>query len=294
MNNPQEPLHRFTNHLITERGLSLNTVQAYRRDLNQFTEYLERNAVRLNQVTGEIVSRFIRNLKESRLSDASIARKLSALKMYARFLCSEEIITNDFTELLESRKTPRRLPEPLSIPRVKRLLLTPGRQDTRDRVLLELLYACGLRVSELVSLRVGDIDLEKRLLRCLGKGDKERLVPLGASACRWIAAYLAERSRRGDHLDRSAHLFSGRSYGVLTRQTVWRLVRMYARRAGISQRVTPHTLRHSFATHLLSGGADLRVIQEMLGHARLSTTQIYTHVDTSRLKQIYRATHPRA
>jgi integrase/recombinase XerD len=294
MMNPQEPLHRFTNHLVTERGLSRNTVQAYRRDLEQFTAYLNRIALPLDQVDRESVARFIRHLKEGGLSDASIARKLSALKMFSRFLCSEKVIEADFTEFLESRKTPLRLPEPLSIARVRRLLDMPGRGTIRDRAILELLYACGLRVSELVSLRVGDVDLEQRRVRCLGKGEKERLIPLGASACRWIAAHLAERRRRGDRLDRAAPLFGGRASGALTRQSVWRMVKAYARHAGITQRVTPHTLRHSFATHLLGGGADLRVIQELLGHARLSTTQRYTHVDTSRLKRIYRAAHPRA
>jgi integrase/recombinase XerD len=294
MNNPQEPFHRFTNHLITERGLSPNTVQAYSSDLQQFASYLQRIAVPLERVTGEIVARFIRHLKEQGLSDASVARKLSALKMYARFLCSEKVIETDFTEFLESRKTPQHLPEPLSVARVKRLFVMPGGPSRRDRAILGLLYACGLRVSELISLRVGDIDISQRWVRCRGKGEKERLIPLGASACVWVAAYLAERSRRGDLLDSSSPLFVGRGCRALTRQTVWRLVKSYAQCAGIAQRVTPHTLRHSFATHLLSGGADLRAIQEMLGHARLSTTQRYTHVDTSRLKKVYRAAHPRA
>lgn len=294
MSNLQEPLLRFTNHLVTERGLSRNTVQAYRRDLEQFTAYLKRIAVSLDQVDGETVACFIRYLKEGGLSDASIARKLSALKMFSRFLCSEKVIEADFTEFLESRKAPQHLPEPLSIARVRRLLDVPGRGRIRDRAILELLYACGLRVSELVSLRVGDVDLQQRQVRCLGKGEKERQIPLGASACRWISAHLAERRRRGERLDRAAPLFSGRVSGALTRQTVWRLVKGYARHAGITQRVTPHALRHSFATHLLGGGADLRVIQELLGHARLSTTQRYTYVDTSRLKRIYRAAHPRA
>ena len=288
----QDQIHNFANHLAAERGLSPNTIAAYQRDLEQLAETAGCEGVN-GLCTGHVV-KYLEMLRISGQADSSIARKLSAVKMFARFLLSEGAIDEDFTEPLESRKAERKIPEPLSLPRVKRFLASPNvrhPKQLRDRVMFELLYGCGLRVSELVSLRETDIDLENGFVHCTGKGGKERVVPLGRVAAAWIARYLARQvsCRRP-----AKWMFPGRHGRPLVRQEVWRLTKRYAARAGITQRVTPHTMRHSFATHLLGGGADLRAIQEMLGHARLSTTQIYTHVDMDRLKQVYRAAHPRA
>jgi integrase/recombinase XerD len=288
---------RFVDHLVAERGLSRNTVDAYRRDLCQFAEHLSGLQVAMDAVEERHVIGFTQRLKETGQSDSSIARKTAAIRTFARFLLSEGIIPEDFSESLESRRSERKLPQPLSIPRTRRLLETArakGRHSLRDRAMFELMYACGLRVSELTSLKAGDIDLERGFLRCIGKGSKERVIPVAAATCQSVSAYLAERERHRERLTTDSALFPGRFGGGISRQRVWRLIKRHSARAGITQRVTPHTLRHSFATHLLGRGADLRSIQEMLGHARISTTQIYTHVDMERLKQVYKAAHPRA
>ena len=290
----KEQISNFANHLAAERGLSDNTIAAYTRDLTDFADYLEIRHVNLGDLGSHHVVGYIGTLRHAGLAESSASRKLSAIKMFARFLLSEGILQTDFTEEIESRRAERKLPEPLTIPRVSRLLAAPNvrrPRELRDRAMFELLYSSGLRVSELVGLRVGDLDLVHGFVRCAGKGGKERMVPAGEVACAWVARHLKSMSDRGK---RSQFLFPGRTGRPLVRQEVWRLIKGHAKRAGITQRVTPHTLRHSFATHLLRRGADLRSIQEMLGHARLSTTQIYTHVDMERLRQVYNAAHPRA
>jgi integrase/recombinase XerD len=292
----------FINHLAIERGLSGNTTAAYRRDLEQFEAALHQ-AWRLKlsaqpdvkRVRNEHVTAFMERLKREGQAETSIARKVSAIRMFARFLCAEGIVENDFCEAVESRRIPQHLPSALSIPKMQRLLgvsqaRTP--REIRDRTMLEVLYSSGLRVSELVGLKVDDVDLQRGTLKCTGKGNKERIVPVGAVACAWIARHVVEEQKSNSKGTRPL-LFTGPRGGV-TRQEVWRVVKAHSRRAGLTDRVTPHTLRHSFATHLLGGGADLRAIQEMLGHARITTTQIYTHVDRERLKAIYRKSHPRA
>ena len=290
-------IQEFINHIVAERGLSANTVAAYGRDLAQFADYLEKRRIAVPFVREEHVIGFIASLKLAGQADTSLARKTAAIRTFARFLVSEGIIPEDFAEGLEGRRSDRKLPEPLTIPRARRLLQATevrNRRSLRDRAMFEILYACGLRVSELTSLRAGDIDLARGFLRCVGKGSKERIVPVAPTACSAVAAYLAERARKREELTVESALFPGRFGGGISRQEVWRLAKRHAARAGITQNVTPHTLRHSFATHLLGRGADLRSIQEMLGHARISTTQIYTHVDMERLKQVYKAAHPRA
>jgi integrase/recombinase XerD len=299
----EKHLTDFINHLSVERGLSANTLSSYRRDLDQFAAYLvdkfrapSPEAISLERLKEADVLGFVEWLKRQGQADTSIARKTSAIRMFARFLSSEGIIREDFTEAIESRRAARRLPEPLSLPNIKRFLIKPSDRDPKqvqERAMMELLYATGLRVSELTSLKVHDIDLKNGIVRCIGKGNKERVVPVGAVACMWVTRHLQHRKSAKGSEKNSPFLFAG-SRGAISRQRVWRTVKAHARRAGITQRVTPHTLRHSFATHLLSGGADLRAIQEMLGHARITTTQIYTHVDRERLKVIYRAAHPRA
>jgi integrase/recombinase XerD len=292
----QRHIEDFANHLTVERGLSANTVAAYRRDLEQFAYHAGRAGAGLGDLHEDHVVGFMQRLKAEGQADSSIARKVSAVRMFARFLCAEGVVEKDFSEAIESRRAARRLPEPLTLPRVKKFLVAPGDRNPRqlrDRAMMELLYATGLRVSELTNLKVTDLDLERGFVRCTGKGNKERIVPVGAVARLWIARYLAERSQRQGEKS-CPYLFTGGRGTGISRQRVWGMVKAYARRAGITQRVTPHTLRHSFATHLLGGGADLRAIQEMLGHARITTTQIYTHVDRERLKQIYKQAHPRA
>ena len=293
----QSAIPPFIDHLVAERGLSSNTASAYRTDLAQFAEYLENRKVPIGQVTEDHVLGFIANLKRVGQADSSIARKTAAIRTFTRFLVSESIIAEDFAGALETRRAERKLPLPLSIPKARGLLAASGergRQALRDRAMFELLYACGLRVSELTALSIGDIDVERGFLRCIGKGSKERVIPVATSACSVVAAYLSERARHRERLAADSALFPGRFGGGISRQEVWRLAKRHAKRAGITQRVTPHTLRHSFATHLLGRGADLRSIQEMLGHSRISTTQIYTHVDMERLRQVYKSAHPRA
>lgn len=288
---------RYVDHLAVERGLSRNSILAYRRDLEQFAGFVAERGVGLCDLREPHLLDFMAWLRKRGQADSSIARKVSAIRMFARFLLAEGALAADFTEALESRRAPQRLPEPLSIRKTHRLLHAPDvrrPRQIRDRAMLELLYATGLRVSELVSLKVDDVDLARGFVRCVGKGSRERIVPVGRTACVWVARYLADRARRRTRAGRSLYLFPGGRGTGLSRQRVWRLVKEYAARAEIPQRVTPHTFRHSFATHLLGRGADLRAIQEMLGHARLTTTQIYTHVDRERLKRIYRAAHPRA
>jgi integrase/recombinase XerD len=296
----QEQIDAFIHYLIVERGLSHHTVEAYRRDLQQFAAYLlstkcER-AIPVDKIQSQDVLGWMAALQKAGQAKSSVARKLSALRMFAHFLVAEGGIEANFTEGVEARPVAQRIPEPLSISKMSRFLATPDvrhPRQLRDRAMFELLYATGLRVSELVNLKLTDIDLEHGFLRCVGKGNKERVVPIGEVAAAWVWRYLPVRTKQARHAQ-SPYLFPGTQGRPLTRQQVWRLVRAYVRKAGIPQRVTPHTLRHSFATHLLGGGADLRAVQEMLGHARISTTQIYTHVDREWLKRIYKATHPRA
>jgi integrase/recombinase XerD len=295
-------IESFANHLAVERQLSKNTVAAYRQDLAKFADSVSPEGIEVRALSDEHVISFVAGLKGE--ADSSIARRVSAIRMFARFLCAEGIREDDFTEAVESRRAAKRLPKAISAAKVNRLLSAaavrqPGARVRRpkvdllrERAMLELLYASGLRVSELVGLRTADVDMERGFVRCLGKGSKERIVPVGEVARTWLAAYLSERERKGGK--KGEVLFAGNSGAAMTRQAVWKMIRRQAKQAGITERVTPHTLRHSFATHLLGGGADLRAIQEMLGHARITTTQIYTHVDREQLKKVYREAHPRA
>ena len=310
---------RFLEHLVVERGLSQNSLEAYRRDLARYAAYLKARRRRITALDRTEVPRYLLALREAGLSARSVARHLSAIRQLHRFLVREGHAAADPTAHLESPRPWRRLPNVLSLEEVERLLAlrepkTP--QDFRDRAMLEVMYASGLRVSELVGLRLGDMDLTGGILHVRGKGGKERLVPLGEVAAVSLRAYLAhgrprlERRRafapspstgsgsrarsRDSGRGASPHLFLGRHGRALTRQMVWLLVKRYIRRAGITKPVTPHTLRHSFATHLLERGADLRSVQLMLGHADIGTTQVYTHLSRAHLKAIYDRYHPRA
>jgi integrase/recombinase XerD len=287
----------FVAFIDLERGLSPHTRENYQRDLDQAAAFLaRRGAPDWRSATADQAAAWLESLGGGRFAAASLARKLTALRTFARFLVRENLRADDFTGLLVGPKMARRLPGTLSPREVARLLAAPtggGPAALRDRALLELFYSSGLRVSELAGLTLQQLDLDRGFLRVFGKGSKERVVPVGRRACEAVAAYLAAgrqhfvRPRTGSQL-----FLSNRGLG-LSRVMLWMIVRKHARRAGITQPVKPHLLRHSFATHLLSGGADLRAIQEMLGHASISTTQIYTAVESRRLLDHHARFHPR-
>jgi integrase/recombinase XerD len=287
----------FLEHLIVERGLAQNSLEAYRRDLVRYSAHLTARDRQVTSLDRAEVPRYLLTLREAGLSPRSVARHLSAIRQFHRFLVREGHASEDPTSHLESPRPWRRLPTVLSSDEVDRLL-APGQptapQGLRDRAMLEVLYASGLRVSELVGLRLADLNLAGGILRVLGKGNKERLVPIGDAAVESLRIYLADGRPKLERRRASPHLFLGRHGRGLTRQMFWQLLKRYVRAAGITKPVTPHTLRHSFATHLLERGADLRSVQLMLGHADIGTTQIYTHLTRAHLKAIYDKHHPRA
>jgi integrase/recombinase XerD len=287
----------FLEHLVVERGLAQNSLEAYRRDLARYASYLKGRQKQVTNLDRAEVPRYLLVLREAGLSPRSVARHLAAIRQFHRFLVREGHATDDPTAHLESPRPWRRLPTVLSSEEVERLLAlraTTSPQALRNQAMLEVLYASGLRVSELVGLRLADLDLAVGVVRILGKGDKERLVPLGDVAVASLHAYLARGRPRLEKRLASPYVFLGRHGRGLTRQMFWQLLKRYVGAAGITKRVTPHTLRHSFATHLLERGADLRSVQMMLGHADIGTTQIYTHLSRAHLKAIYDKHHPRA
>jgi len=285
-------LDAFLDHLALERGLAHNTIAAYRRDLEGHLGFLADIGVSDPRAAGEShLLRYLGRLRRAGAAPATVVRKLSAMRSFYRHLAQEKTIASDPTAGLESHRLEARLPAVLSLDQVEAILSKPDTatpRGLRDRALLELLYACGLRASELVELEVGDLNLKLGFVRCMGKGSKERIIPLGSKAIQALESYLG--ARKTD----STALFPGRRRGKLTRVACWQIVKRYAARAGVTTPVSPHTLRHSFATHLLERGADLRAIQEMLGHADISTTEIYTHVSSDYLREVYQSTHPRA
>jgi integrase/recombinase XerD len=286
----------FLEYLVVERGLAQNTLEAYRRDLARYTDYLDAHGRDLTRLDRADVPRYLLTLREAGLSPRSVARHLSAIRQFHRFLAREGGQQDDPTAHVESARAWRRLPDVLSAPEVERLLAATPRTplELRNQAMLELMYASGLRVSELVGLRLGDPDLGVGIVRVTGKGSKERLVPLGDMAAESLKAYLSAGRPRLAGRRTSTCLFLGRHGGGLTREMFWQILKRRAREAGIRRRGTPHTLRHSFATHLLERGADLRAVQLMLGHADIATTQIYTHVSRAHLQDIYAKYHPRA
>jgi integrase/recombinase XerD len=285
-------LQAFLDGLAVERGLSVNTVQAYRRDLLHHLRFLaSRGLDHPGKAEESHLIVYLGQLRRAGAAAATVMRKLSALRAFYRSLVRDELIPADPTANLPPVRLLRRLPSVLSVEEVERLLVQPDlrtKRGLRDRAMLELLYAAGLRVSELLGLKRGDINPELGLVRCLGKGSKERIVPVGAPALAALRVYLDSRR------DAAVWLFLGNKGRPLTRVAFWRIISRYARQGGIRGRISPHTLRHSFATHMLEGGADLRAIQELLGHASIATTQIYTHVSVDRLREVYRQYHPRA
>ncbi len=290
-------IERFGDYLRSECHLAENTAVAYLRDLRRFAQWLQGGTV--EQLTINELADYAAWLHRQRLAPASTARNLVAVKMFFRYLQLEGLLRENVADLLASQKLWQRVPHVLSPDQVDRFLKAPRKSDSfwqRDRAVLELLYATGCRASELSFLKLHDVDLHQRLIRCHGKGDKQRLVPLGEVAVEATEAYLEHE--RGKLAEKSpspvAWLLLSRRGRRLRREAIWELVKKYARRIGIANDASPHTFRHSFATHLLAGGADLRQVQEMLGHANITTTQIYTHVDASRLQKIHRQFHPRA
>ena len=289
----------FLEYLTVELGLSANTRQAYERDLRLFCKTLGfKNSDALVNVSREQITGYMTQLKEKGLAAATIARKLAAIKAFYRFMTAEGYMDANPAEVLEAGTKGIKLPRVLSEDEVVRLLNQPDittAEGFRDRTMLEVLYATGMRVSELINLTLERVDLNMKYIIAFGKGSKERIVPLGSVAAEFLQQYLEKVRPKLTHKDRNTNIvflaFGGHE---LTRQRFWQIIRAYGRKANINKALTPHILRHSFATHLLDNGADLRSVQELLGHSDISTTQIYTHLTNKRLRDIYAKAHPRA
>jgi integrase/recombinase XerD len=293
---PEASLRLFLEYLTVEKGLAGNTVQSYARDVRKLVDHLNARKVALPRVTEETVVGFIHGESQAGLSARSLARLISALRSFFRFLVLSGFVKTDATAQLTTPSTWLALPKFLTVAEAEALLQAPDEkkpQGVRDRAMLEVLYGSGLRVSELAALKLAEINLEDGFLVCRGKGGKERIVPLGRSSGRAVRRYLAEVRPRLDPGGRE-ELFLSRRGRPFTRQGVWKLLRQHAGAAGLAARISPHVLRHSFATHLLERGADLRSVQLMLGHSQITTTQIYTHVTRERLRRVYDKFHPRA
>jgi integrase/recombinase XerD len=290
-------LPRFADYIALEQGLSPRTIEAYQRDLARFAEYADvKGAAMPAAITATMLREFVYHLKDLGLAPASIRRSISAIRTYFRFLIGDGIVSADPSERLETPQRWRSLPEVLTVEEVQRLMAAPTLDDAlvfRDRALLEVAYGAGLRVSEWITLGVRDLMLDDGVIRVFGKGSKERLVPIGRAAIAAAAVYLRELRPKLEKGEGKGVLFLNARGKPLSRMGAWKILRGHVERAAITKHVSPHTLRHSFATHLLEGGADLRAVQEMLGHVDIGTTQIYTHVDREYLRQVHRSYHPR-
>lgn len=290
-------IDQFLNYIIVEKGLSKNTIEAYGHDLERFFEYLKNKGISdVSNIGKYDIRAFLISLKRGGLSVKSIVRNLVSLRVFFRFLTLEGIIERNPAEELDSPKIDKTLPEILTLKEIELLLNQPNTNTLlgiRDRAMLEMLYATGMRVSELTKISINQVNLEGGYVILFGKGSKERIVPLGKEAIKWLELYLKEVRKKFDRRKESKFLFLSQWGKEMSRQQFWKNLKAYGRRAGISKRITPHLLRHSFASHLLERGADLRSVQMMLGHADISTTQIYTHVSGERLKQVHKRYHPR-
>jgi integrase/recombinase XerD len=291
-------LERFHDFLVVEKGASPRTDEAYLRDLARFATFASLKGARTpDSVGSKTLREYVYHLKDLGLAPSSIRRNVSAVRSYFRFMVDEGHLVRDPSERLETPKRWRTLPEVLTVKEVESLIAAPSLDEPlafRDRAMLELAYGAGLRVSEWISIGVRDVLMNERLVRVFGKGGKERVVPIGRSAIAAVAIYVRELRPRLEHGKGKGILFLNSRGEPLSRMGAWKILRKYVEQAGITKRVTPHTLRHTFATHLLEGGADLRAVQEMLGHADISTTQIYTHVDREYLRTVHRQFHPRS
>ncbi|MBU1853617.1 MAG: site-specific tyrosine recombinase XerD [Candidatus Omnitrophica bacterium] len=292
-----ELIEEFLSYLSVERGFADNTLSSYKGDLVIFSKYLESSGIQsIQKVSRQIVTSFMLSEKDRGLSSNSISRELACLKSFFKFLVRENKVKEDITSVIESPKLWKRLPSTLNIQEVESLLKAPNLRElngSRDKACLELMYATGMRVSELINVKMGDFNMELRFVKCFGKSSKERIVPFGKKAKEAIARYLSKSRPELLKKKVSNFLFLTRLGKPMSRQTFWKIIKKYARLAGIKKDIKPHSLRHSFATHILERGADLRIVQEMLGHADISTTQIYTHVSKDRLKSIHKKFHPR-
>jgi integrase/recombinase XerD len=292
----KELVEEFLGYLASIKNYSPNTLISYQYDLKDFVEFCEALSDK-EEENLEKLKQYLEYLKKRKYNPFSIARKISSIKSFLKFLEVEKGINAGFLLFLESPKLPFRLPKVLSLEEIEKLLNAPDLNNPlgyRDRTMLEVLYATGLRVSELISLKLENINLELGLVRILGKGSKERLVPMGDYALKFLKSYLENIRPIFENEKSKNFVFLNRRGAPLTRQRFWQIIKEYAKKCGLEDKVSPHVIRHSFATHLLQGGADLRALQMMLGHASLSTTQIYTHLDYKKLKEIYEKHHPRA
>ncbi len=293
----KETIENFINYLSVERGLAQNTLLAYRLDLQKYSKHLsEKQITSVLEVKREHVTEFILAQKQQGLSTTTICRSLAAVKMFHRFLVREHLAPTDPTNLVETPKLWKRVPDVLSqaeIDAMIRAALGKKPQQIRDHAILELFYASGMRVSELSQLKVENVNLQVGYVRCWGKGSKERVIPIGMRSRESIKKYCDSARQRLLKSHLSSDLFVSRLGKKMTRQSIWQIIKDYAKKANIKKVIKPHTLRHTFATHLLQHGADLRSVQEMLGHADIATTQIYTHVDRDRLKTVHKQFHPR-
>lgn len=296
-----QEIEDYLHFLKIERGLSENTIKSYERDLKQYSLFLTENKVTsLDDIDRFLILDFLEKLRNENKSSATIIRMVSTLRKYHQFLRQERFTDNDPMQHIDTPKKIQKLPKTLSIKEVEKIIEAPDTSTIlgiRDRAILEVMYATGLRVSELISLKLDDLHLSLGLLQTLGKGDKERIVPLGDVAIKWVEIYL-EKSRpelrAKSKRENLPYLFLNYKGEGFSRQGIWKNLKVYVVEAGIDKEVTPHTLRHSFATHLLENGADLRVVQELLGHADISTTQIYTHISKKRMADVYKTYFPRA
>lgn len=295
----------FLKYLVVEKGFSKNTEEAYRNDLCQLESYIGEEASRRSEMPSwehfdrQGMLSYMLSLKERKYASTTLARKIAATKSFFKFLTDEHKVQHNPTENIASLKVGRALPKPISVSQARRLLEEPDKENTaearRDKAMLELLYASGMRVSELVALNISDIDIKGGYVRCFGKGNKERMIPIYPRATQAIEHYLKEdRPQLVHDKARETALFLNVRGERLTRQGLWQILKGYAKAAHIEVEVTPHTLRHSFATHMLNGGADLRMVQELLGHANISTTQVYTHLTSDHVRNTYEKSHPRA
>lgn len=288
----------YLHYLKVERGLSENTINSYGIDLKLFLEYLRENEIpSFKQVNKEVIVNYMQSEKNNNKANSSILRSVSSLRKFFQYLAQEKIIEKDPMLLIDTPKKKQHLPQVLTKEEVEKLLRSPNTGQVlglRDRAMLELMYATGLRISEIINLKLEDLHLTMGTLQTLGKGHKERIVPVGDEAIKWVNRYLEEARPKLLKQKRSNYLFLNFHGNNLTRQGVWKNLKAEVRKAGIQKNITPHTLRHSFATHILEDGADLRIVQELLGHADISTTQIYTHLSNKQLADIYNRAHPRA
>ena len=296
----QHPVEEYLMHLKIERGLADNSIESYQRDIKHYTQFLEKEKINdWNEIDRYVIVLFLQRLKESGKSDNSIIRMTSSLRQFHQFMRQEKFTIKDVMQSVDTPKKAETLPKVMSMKEVDKLLETPDTETEiglRDRAILEVMYATGLRISELINLKMNELHLTMGFIQTIGKGNKERILPIGGMAIQYLNEYL-EDSRpifESRSAEESPYVFLNSRGKGLSRQGVWKNIKKTVQLAGIKQNVTPHMIRHSFATHLLENGADLRIVQELLGHSDISTTQIYTHITKARMKDIYKEYHPRA